>query len=181
MKKLAAAALTAIAFATPLAQAQAPVPAVDQKTVVAVKDMLESMNYRRTLVEMNAQMSAQLPQMIRSSAISGIQSAPNMTDEKRKAALAEVDAKLPEIAQAMREVMEDPKLIDDMMNAMPALYARHFTTAEIVEIGKFYKTPVGAKTLKVMPVLMTESMQLGQQLVAPRAQAVMQRFAKPAK
>ncbi|HEU4852286.1 MAG TPA: DUF2059 domain-containing protein [Telluria sp.] len=184
IKTIAAAALTAIAFAAPMAQAQTPAPkpvAVDQKTVSAVKDMLAAMNYRQTMQQMNEQMLAQMPQLILGSATQAIQSSPNMSEEKRKEALTEVHAKMPEILKAVREVMEDPKLIDAMIDAMPALYARHFTTAEIVEMGKFYRTPLGAKTLKVMPVLMAESTALGQQIVLPRMQAVMQRFAQPAK
>lgn len=183
-RKIAAAALTALAFAAPMAHAQTPASApaaVDQKTVLAVKDMLAAMNYRETMKQMNEQMLLQMPQLILGSATQSIQSAPNLTDEKRREAMTAVHAKMPEILKAVREVMEDPKLVDEMVDAMPALYARHFTTAEIVEMGKFYRTPLGAKTLKVMPLLMAESTMLGQQVVMPRMQAVMQRFSQQAK
>ena len=175
MKKLALTILTALAFAAPSAHAQTR--AIDPKTEAAVKDMLVAMNYRQTVIEMNQQMGEQLPQLILSSVTESINNAPNMTAEKREKALAEINAKLPEIVKAIREVMDDPKMIDELINAMPALYARHFTTAEIIELGKFYKTPVGAKTLKVLPQLTAESMQLGQQLVTPRVQEVLKRFA----
>ena len=175
MKKLAAAILTAFVFAAPAAHAQTR--AIDPKTEAAVKDMLVAMNYRQTIIDMNQQMAAQLPEFILGSVSEAINNAPGMTAEKREKAMAEVHAKLPEMVKAIREVMDDPKMIDELINAMPALYARHFTTAEIIELGKFYKTPVGAKTLKVLPSLTAESMQLGQQLVMPRVQEVMKRFA----
>ena len=48
------------------------------------------------------------------------------------------------------------------------MYARHFTVTELRQIAAFYKTPVGVKTLTIMPQLMNESMLMGQQIVMPR-------------
>ena len=42
------------------------------------------------------------------------------------------------------------------MNSAPAVYARHFTVPEMREITAFYRTPTGAKTLRVLPETMTE-------------------------
>ena len=42
------------------------------------------------------------------------------------------------------------------MKATPAVYARYFTVGEMQEIIAFYRSPAGAKTLKVMPQIMTE-------------------------
>lgn len=176
MKRIFAVVVAALAFATPLAHAQSPV--VDPRAVAAVKDLLETMKYREMIVQTNAQMANQLPEMLRSYAAEAVRAEANMTDEQRQKAMATIDEKMPEVVAAVRELMDDPKLIDEMLNAMPALYARHFTVAEIQEMGRFYKTPLGAKTLKVMPQLMAESMQLGQQLVAPRLQALSERIMK---
>lgn len=176
MKKLAATLLTALALAAPAAHAQSPV--VDPRAVAAVKDLLETMKYRDMIAQTNAQMANQLPEMMRTYAAEAVRAQPDLTDEQRKHAMAVIDEKMPEAVAAVRDLMNDPKLIDEMINAMPALYARHFTVAEIQEMGRFYKTPLGAKTLKVMPQLTAESMQLGQQLVAPRIQALSERIMK---
>jgi len=40
----------------------------------------------------------------------------------------------------------------------PALYARHFTAAELRDLLAFYRTPTGEKSLRVLPDLMSELM-----------------------
>lgn len=183
MKKIARVILAALALAAPLAYAQQPASApataaVDQKTVAAVRDLLSAMKYSETMSQMMKQMTAQLPQMLMEQAAVSIRNSPDLTEEQRKEAMEKVQGMLPEIVSAARDVLEDPKVIEEMIDAMPALYARHFTYAEVIEMGKFYKTPLGAKTLKVMPQLMGEAMQIGQQVVAPRVEAMQQRLMK---
>ncbi len=43
-----------------------------------------------------------------------------------------------------------------------AVYHRHFNQSEIKGMIAFYSTPLGQKTIQVMPVLMRESMDVGQ-------------------
>jgi hypothetical protein len=177
MKKLAAAVLTALAFASPLAMANAPAAApsaVDQRTVAAVKDMLESMKYRDTMKALMTELTAQLPQMLQQSVEQELDRQ-NLSDAQRKEVMALIQQKMPELVETVRQSLEDPKLIEEILDRMPALYARYFTTAEIVELARFYKTPLGAKTMQVLPQLTAESMQIGQQVVAPRVQALQQR------
>lgn len=47
--------------------------------------------------------------------------------------------------------------------AIVPLYDKYFTRDEIKALRKFYDSDIGKKTIKVMPDLMRESMQLGQQ------------------
>lgn len=42
----------------------------------------------------------------------------------------------------------------------PAIYARYFTAAELRELLAFYRTPVGASALRVMPKTTSEALQL---------------------
>jgi hypothetical protein len=46
----------------------------------------------------------------------------------------------------------------ELMDAMPAVYARYLTVDEMREVAAFYRTPTGAKTLKVMPEIRGETM-----------------------
>ncbi|HSV22506.1 MAG TPA: DUF2059 domain-containing protein [Xanthobacteraceae bacterium] len=57
------------------------------------------------------------------------------------------------------------------MNDAPAIYARYMTIAEMRDIQAFYRTPTGAKTLKLMPQINSEVM--GQ--FFPRIQSMMVR------
>ena len=44
----------------------------------------------------------------------------------------------------------------DVMADAPAIYARHFSAAELRDMMAFYKTPTGQKALKAMPQVMTD-------------------------
>jgi hypothetical protein len=49
-----------------------------------------------------------------------------------------------------------------MLDEAPALYARYFSADELRTLKTFYDTPTGAKTLEVMPPMMTELMAMSQ-------------------
>ncbi len=57
----------------------------------------------------------------------------------------------------------------EVMKGAPAIYARHFTAAELRELKAFYGSPLGQKALKEMPQIMTESISS----VRPRMKDVM--------
>jgi uncharacterized protein len=70
----------------------------------------------------------------------------------------------------------------ESMKDMPAIYARYFTVAELHELAGFYKTPVGAKALAVMPRVMGDfsatmmpRMTTFQQQLQGRLQAILQK------
>ena len=44
----------------------------------------------------------------------------------------------------------------NVMADAPAIYARHFSAAELRDMMAFYKTPTGQKSLKAMPQVMTD-------------------------
>lgn len=52
---------------------------------------------------------------------------------------------------------------DDLIALVAPLYSKHFTEPEIEQLIAFYKTPIGQKTIQVMPLLAQESMQAGQE------------------
>lgn len=60
--------------------------------------------------------------------------------------------------------------MNEAMADAPAIYARHLSVAEMHDIETFYRTPSGAKTLRVMPLITGEVMAN----MAPRIQDMMQ-------
>jgi hypothetical protein len=58
----------------------------------------------------------------------------------------------------------------DAMKEAPAIYARHFTVAELHELAAFYRTPTGTKALHEMPQVTGEFMTS----LVPRLQTVQQ-------
>lgn len=89
------------------------------------------------------------------------------------------DAIVGQLSQTLRQARPDiparvldalPEDVGAVLDAnMPALeaglipiYDRHFSHQEIREMIRFYNTETGRKTIRVMPLLLHESMQLGQ-------------------
>jgi hypothetical protein len=76
----------------------------------------------------------------------------------------------------MQGVLNDPTMIDDILAETVPLYARTFSADEIKQMTAFYRTPVGAKMLATMPQLMSQGMQIGQQVVMRRVGPLMQKL-----
>ncbi|HEX7049873.1 MAG TPA: DUF2059 domain-containing protein [Longimicrobiales bacterium] len=65
---------------------------------------------------------------------------------------------------------------DELYPQYVRLYREAYTEAELRELIAFYKTPVGRKTVEVMPRLMQEGAQIGQQQIAPHLPELQQRI-----
>ena len=179
MKKIAATLLVSLASAGTFAQtATAPLttqaPAPDPKAAAAARDLLDAMNYRATTTAAMKQMTANMPAAMRNGAEASIRNNPKLSEKEKAAKLAEVDKMVPQAVAAVTRVLEDPKLADEMMAEVVPLYARYFSPDEMKQLATFYRTPIGKKSLQVMPQLMGEGMQLGQRVIAPRINKLMQ-------
>ncbi len=51
---------------------------------------------------------------------------------------------------------------DDLVNLIIPIYAKYYTDEDIIQLTAFYKTPIGQKTIQIMPGLMKESLGVGQ-------------------
>lgn len=79
----------------------------------------------------------------------------------------EIDAVKEETSKFMAEKLSE------LIEKLVPVYARHFTREEIRELIVFYKTPVGAKTIKELPLIAGESLGVGNywgKSVAPELQ-----------
>lgn len=171
MKKIALAIVASFAFSMPSAFAQQ----VDPAAAAAVKELLVTMKYRELMMQSMQQMQNNMPAMMLQGVSSSINGNAKLTPAQKKAALAKAEREVPKAAAAFGETFNDPKLIDEMIAETIPLYARHFSAAEIREMGTFYKTPVGAKMLSTMPQIMSESMGISQRVMMPRIRAAMQK------
>lgn len=50
---------------------------------------------------------------------------------------------------------------DAFIDAMSALYAKHFSEQEIADLIKFYRTDLGKKAIRTLPIVMKEGMEVG--------------------
>jgi hypothetical protein len=181
MKKFLAFLLAIAAMSTAPVHAQAPAAApaatVSPAAAAAVRELLESMKYRDMMTAAFKSMQKQIPVMILQTATNAINANPNLSDAQKKAALDKAAQDVPQAVEAVSTIMNDPKLIDDMIAEIVPLYARHFTVQEIRQLAAFYKTPVGAKLLTTMPQVMTESMEISNRIMAPRINKYIEKVA----
>ncbi len=110
-----------------------------------------------------------LPKVLGRGAEQVVGSKPNLTDEQRKAEMANVDRRMPGVTVALQKELNDPKLVDQLYNQLVPLYASHFTADEVKALTAFYRSPAGKKSMEVMPALMGESAEVAKKLVQERA------------
>jgi len=171
--------VAAVAAAPSFAVAQtAPAPATttaaSPQANAAVKELLDAMDVRKMMVASFTEMEKALPQMMRAQMTAVINADPGADAEKKKAALVKVEQVLPVASQAINRMFKDPALIDEMMVEIAPLYTKNYTVAELKELTAFYRTPLGRKMLALSPRLSAESMAVGQRIVAPRLNGLMQ-------
>lgn len=167
----ATALVQAAAPATTTATATAPDPAA----LAAATELLASMDFRTVSKHSFAMLRKSMPAMMQQGISASINNSPKLDAAQKKTALDKMNKQLPSALTAIDAMFDDPALIDEMVAETAKLYARHFTAAELRQIGVFYKTPVGAKMVATMPQLSAESMQMGQRIVMPRIAAIMQK------
>jgi hypothetical protein len=178
MKKIVLAACLALSFAVPSARAQGAAP-VSADTTAAVKDLLEAMHYRDTMRQTFAQMQKNMPAVMLQGATASIRNNKTMTDEQKTAALAKASREIPQAAAAMESILNDPTLMDEMVAEFIPLYARHFSADEVRQMAAYYRTPIGAKMIRLMPQIAAESMQMSQKVMGPRLNAAIEKVVKP--
>ena len=75
----------------------------------------------------------------------------------------------------MVKILETDLAWDKIKNNYVDIYTKVYTEAELKELTKFYKTPVGQKFIEKMPEIMQESMTVSQgylQQVMPKIQSI---------
>jgi hypothetical protein len=89
---------------------------------------------------------------------------------------------LPPDAQAKIEKTVTDSLanmpIDDLLDAMEPVYAKHFTKGDIDALAVFYATPTGKKMLTELPAMTAEAMQASQSVMIKHMQHVQEQVAE---
>ena len=139
----------AFAVATP-AMAQSPMPA-DPAVIAKAKVVLEKSG------------SAAIGQQM-ATAIMNAQKA--TLEQANPGKTAEIN----EVVGLMQT--EFTKQLPLMVDAIAAIYAKHFTADELTQLGAFYDSPVGRKMVKEMPQIVSETMAVAQTFAQKMAMEV---------
>lgn len=167
---LAVVAMFALLGSPAFAQVSAP---VDAATSAAVRKMLVVMDYRSVMKAAMTQMTKSMPEMMLASFKGVIDNDDRLDSAQRKKAMMFFEKRMPAALDRVNQVMADPAMIDEMIEAMIPIWSRIYTLDEIEQLTAFYTSPVGRKTLSSMPQVMAEGMQASQRIVTPRINAVM--------
>ncbi|SFD48890.1 DUF2059 domain-containing protein [Massilia yuzhufengensis] len=173
MKKFVVALTAAAAFAV-LPSFALAAPAADPQATAAVKAMLDAMEMRKNMLAMYAEMQKAMPSIMRQQMVGLIQADPKLNAEQKKEAIAKAEKALPQVAQTVGKIFNDPALIDEMITEMVPLYTNNYTVDEIKQLTAFYKSPIGRKMMALSPKLSAEGMAIGQRVVTPRLGKLMQ-------
>jgi hypothetical protein len=150
LRTLLAAAVTALALTLGLAsavQAQSDIPSDKRE---AIERLIALMDLDQMAEQTAAAMEQQMVAAIR-------QSNPNFPEEAMQI-----------VVDTFNE--ESRTFVNQSFDEIPGIMAKYYTTQEIDEIIAFYETPVGQKSLEVMPQLTQEI----QSVMIPKAQVFQQ-------
>ena len=180
---LVAAMLSAPAHArsgAPAASA-APSTAADSAVSAAVRKMLIAMDYQRILKASMGNFSESMRPIMEAGARHSIDNDPNLNEAQREQAIKDLDAALPQGVAKLEAILDDPVVINEMIEAMVPLYARTFTLQEIEQMTAYHSSPVGKKAMTALPRLMDEAMEVVQRVLMPRIDAATNSILKPVK
>lgn len=155
--RTAAIAALLLAFSTPAARAAETPDAIGQ-------DLARMMMPRSTYEQVIATTEGQLRQM----------TAPMI---QKLAPEADVQELVPLFADDLQAMMRKLMPAYDEMSAFQArMFAKHYTVAELKQLRDFYRSPLGQKSIRIMPEVMKDAMQWMQGSLMERMPAAMQEF-----
>ena len=161
--------LTAFAF---LATANAQTDASAEK-LAAIKEFIALINVNNNPKEFLELMSAQMDASRRATVTAILDERSDLTPPERKALEDSMTSDFESMRKRFQERLLQKLDYDAFaVEIAAAVYDKHYTLEEIRNLTAFYKTPTGQKSLKLMPVIMTETMQAVQEKIVPKIPAV---------
>lgn len=164
------------------APAAAPAPAapvvVTTEARAAIKELIDVTKTRENLGRTFQMMSQNLPPQMAQAMNRQIEGNTTLSAEQKQKVREGMNQPFDAAVKEAMTIVSDPKIVDQSIERMYPIYAKHFTADEIRKLTAFYKTDVGAKTLSTMPQVINESMQAGVSIFQPRLNALMEKTVK---
>jgi uncharacterized protein len=98
--------------------------------------------------------------------------AANISADALQKMIEPLKASYPQVPEEFWETFVHEVHSDELIDLVIPIYDKYYTHEEIQELTHFYQTPVGQKTIKVLPKLSAEAIDAGQEwgrMVADRA------------
>lgn len=87
----------------------------------------------------------------------------DMSNQIKSQLISSIRQSYPDVPARVWDEVSAEVQTKEMIDMMVPIYSKYYTHEEVKDLIKFYNTPVGQKTIQVMPALMQESMSVGQQ------------------
>ena len=164
--------------AAPAATAQPAPVVVTPEARAAIKDLIETTKTRENIAKTFQAMSQNLPPQMAQAMNVSIENNASLSSEQKQKVRANMNQPFETAAKEAIAMITDPKIVEESIDRMYPIYAKYYAPEEIRQITAFYKTPVGAKSLTIMPQVINESMQSGFAIFQPRLNALMEKTVK---
>jgi uncharacterized protein len=132
----------------------------------AIKELLNVLNFKDVMAASSRNMRDAFPGF----AQQGILGDATLNDEQKRKALEVYEKRLPELQKSFEDMMSDPKLLQQMEDLVYRVYMKHYTPEDVQAMVAFYKSPVGQKSIRIMPAVVAETMQGTMEIMMPAAQ-----------
>ncbi len=124
-------------------------------------------------VPANAQETEKINNIKQLLAITG---AANISQQILTQLLVGMKSQYPQVPQKAWDAFISEFKPDDILNQLIPLYSKYYSNEEIKQIIAFYQTPVGKKTIMVLPQLTQESITIGQKYGIEAASRALQKL-----
>lgn len=119
----------------------------------------------QTSLALILQMETELPKIISLR----IETRSDLNKKQKADALKIASESVTRVSKRFRELLPQRINFSELMEEIYyPLYDKHFTEDELRELVAFYKTPVGQKSLNVLPSLMSDALHLANQVFTPK-------------
>ena len=98
--------------------------------------------------------------------------AANVSADALRQIISPLKAGFPDVPEAFWDTFTKEVHSDELIDLVIPIYDRYYTRDEIKDLTAFYQTPVGQKTIEILPKLSAEAIDAGQEwgrMVADRA------------
>jgi hypothetical protein len=85
-----------------------------------------------------------------------------LADQMMNAMIPQFKQLVPSIPDAFWVIFREKLDVDDLVYACVPAYSKYYTHNEIKQLIMFYESPIGKKMVEVTPLLMQETMAIGQ-------------------
>ena len=89
--------------------------------------------------------------------------AANVSADAMRQIIAPIRTSYPDVPDAFWDTFLKEVHSDELIDLVVPIYDHYYTLDEIHELTRFYQSPVGQKTIKVLPQLSSEAINAGQQ------------------